>query len=594
MLDKMSDIWLTKAQSRSELDAASSVSLARSIYGSQAYFDGSTSSFQGSEVNLLQTRPQSAVHIQSGGRLNRPKSSPARALTERNKKSRPASAMVGSWSAHHLGNTRPSSAYPMRGRPSSALRPGSGVRRRPQSAAPWSTSTPLIEVEDFEDTSTRSTSRIKSANPVALNSIPEYIKVWEGKPLLPRDYGNKQFERKPWQRPKSDYGTHAYRRRRKSSKDAVTPIISVTTIDGSNDGNDDDGLGDGSRGDGHRTKHAWGDDDGDGRNRFLQDVDGGKDNGDDTGGRGGDDGKRNQSDLFTGGRRDNDDGSSRRNRGNADNSDLWASRLQPPQGDSDSDDDFFKKSEEAESSNTQLPSITNLTNERPESDDESDSNSRLPSQPTLKLPPVVAADVSKLPPLVAKGDTGRSVLIQLQQKPQDVQWMDYRMALARHSTRFELPMDMRKLETMTPERYLCTHCIVSDRRVQHYKRVFTAITKKTHPLQAAANCLHGFNELIPALIDAHYSSLSESEVRKVLEVVCLSPDQSVDFKLFSGVCALTERMYRDKFISSRSTGPAQEYGRYKEVVEDADFEALDWKLRGCTISKSLRNLFTQL
>ena len=65
-------------------------------------------------------------------------------------------------------------------------------------------------------------------------------------------------------------------------------------------------------------------------------------------------------------------------------------------------------------SNTQLPSITNLINERPESDNESDSISRLPSQPTLKLPPVVAADVSR-PPLVAKGDTGRSVLIQLQQ-----------------------------------------------------------------------------------------------------------------------------------------------------------------------------------
>ena len=101
---------------------------------------------------------------------------------------------------------------------------------------------------------------------------------------------------------------------------------------------------------------------------------------------------------------------------------------------------------------------------------------------------------------------------------------------------------------MTPERYLRTHCIVSDRRVQHYKRVFTAATKKTYPLQAAANCLHGFNELIPALIDAHYSSLSESEIHKVLEVVCLSPDHLVDFKLFCGVCALTERMYRDKFM----------------------------------------------
>lgn len=35
--------------------------------------------------------------------------------------------------------------------------------------------------------------------------------------------------------------------------------------------------------------------------------------------------------------------------------------------------------------------------------------------------------------------------------------------------------------------------------------------------------------------------------------------------------------------SSRSSGPVQEYGRYKEIVEDADFEALDWKLRGCKV-----------
>ena len=34
---------------------------------------------------------------------------------------------------------------------------------------------------------------------VTLNNIPEYIKVWERKPLLPRDYGLKHFDRKPWQ-----------------------------------------------------------------------------------------------------------------------------------------------------------------------------------------------------------------------------------------------------------------------------------------------------------------------------------------------------------------------------------------------------------
>ena len=101
---------------------------------------------------------------------------------------------------------------------------------------------------------------------------------------------------------------------------------------------------------------------------------------------------------------------------------------------------------------------------------------------------------------------------------------------------------------MSPEQYLCTHCIVSDRRVQHYKRIFTAAKKKSHPLQAAADCLHGYKELIAAIIDAHFESLSEEEVYKVIDVVCLSPEQTVDFKLFCGVCALTERMYKDKFM----------------------------------------------
>lgn len=98
---------------------------------------------------------------------------------------------------------------------------------------------------------------------------------------------------------------------------------------------------------------------------------------------------------------------------------------------------------------------------------------------------------------------------------------------------------------MSPEQYLCTHCIVSDRRVQHYKRVFTATKKKSH---SPANCLHGHRELVTAIIDAHYDSLTKDEVYKVIDVVCLSAEQTVDFKLFCGVCALTERMYRDKFM----------------------------------------------
>ena len=97
---------------------------------------------------------------------------------------------------------------------------------------------------------------------MTLNSIPEYIKVWEGKPLLPRDYGAKHFDRKPWQRPKSDYGLRsAGWRRRKSSKDGMTPVVSVTEVD--------EGLHSKGDADNNKTKLAWGDQ--------LQDTDDGWD-----------------------------------------------------------------------------------------------------------------------------------------------------------------------------------------------------------------------------------------------------------------------------------------------------------------------------
>lgn len=93
---------------------------------------------------------------------------------------------------------------------------------------------------------------------MTLNSVPEYIKVWEGKPLLPRDYGMKHFDRKPWQRPKSDYGLRpgGWRRRKKTGQDGMTTVTSVTEVnEGSHDHSDGDNYD-------HKTKLAWGQDTG--------------------------------------------------------------------------------------------------------------------------------------------------------------------------------------------------------------------------------------------------------------------------------------------------------------------------------------------
>ena len=69
----------------------------------------------------------------------------------------------------------------------------------------------------------------------------------------------------------------------------------------------------------------------------------------------------------------------------------------------------------------------------------------------------------------------------------------------------------------------CTQCIISDR--SH---------KKSQPPQAADahDCLHGYEELVAAIIDAHHGSLSKEEIDKVIDVVCLSPEPPVYFTLF--------------------------------------------------------------
>jgi len=70
-----------------------------------------------------------------------------------------------------------------------------------------------------------------------------------------------------------------------------------------------------------------------------------------------------------------------------------------------------------------LPSVTNLTNEKPESNSgsgidiiELQAQSTASITDTIKLPPVTTVSKALPPLVVAKGDTGRSVFIQLQQQ----------------------------------------------------------------------------------------------------------------------------------------------------------------------------------
>ena len=50
--------------------------------------------------------------------------------------------------------------------------------------------------------------------------------------------------------------------------------------------------------------------------------------------------------------------------------------------------------------------------------------------------------------------------------------MNGRLALSKRASRFELPMDMRLLEKMTPLQYLDKYCVVTSRRQMLYDKIF--------------------------------------------------------------------------------------------------------------------------
>ena len=50
--------------------------------------------------------------------------------------------------------------------------------------------------------------------------------------------------------------------------------------------------------------------------------------------------------------------------------------------------------------------------------------------------------------------------------------MNGRLALSKQASRFELPMDVRQLETMTPLQYLNRYCVVTSRRQMLYDKIY--------------------------------------------------------------------------------------------------------------------------
>ncbi|XP_052256546.1 uncharacterized protein LOC127861814 isoform X9 [Dreissena polymorpha] len=172
---------------------------------------------------------------------------------------------------------------------------------------------------------------------------------------------------------------------------------------------------------------------------------------------------------------------------------------------------------------------------------------------------------------------------EVKRHPQIKSWIQGRLALSQQSSRFELPMDMKRLETMTPQEYIRKHCIITSRRQNLYQKIFMKNKDKSATIL--------YKDLDRSLKDVLVNTITSEQVQDVLKSLEIDEQTRVDQKLFYGVAAYAERVLYPKFVTE-DTHDMPEYQR--EKIECADFCALNWKIHGVNVPKNMLNVLKQI
>lgn len=162
-------------------------------------------------------------------------------------------------------------------------------------------------------------------------------------------------------------------------------------------------------------------------------------------------------------------------------------------------------------------------------------------------------------------------------------WLQGPHSLSRQSCRFELPMDMRILEELSPLQYVSKFCRVSGRRKTLFRHYFT---KNDRDRDGNVNR----KELHAALRELYAQSISTEQVDAILEHLGIDKSVGVfDLDVFTAVAAFSERYLHYRYSLAVLDGSEK-----RTVLEETDFCALRWKLEGCQVSHKLIHLFEVL
>eukprot|EP00105_Crassostrea_gigas_P039871 XP_019924019.1 PREDICTED: uncharacterized protein LOC105331026 isoform X20 [Crassostrea gigas] len=167
---------------------------------------------------------------------------------------------------------------------------------------------------------------------------------------------------------------------------------------------------------------------------------------------------------------------------------------------------------------------------------------------------------------------------------QKTTWVTGRLALSQQSSRFTLPIDMARLEQMTPLDYVKNFCIIKRRRKKLYQDIFVKHKDKSGQIP--------FKDLEKALTMVLVNTLTSDDYKRIVELLDISDSTRVDVDGFSAMAALAERLMCSTHVDSQEQVDQPDY--QKEKIECADFSALEWKLTGVQVNPKIVRILKEL
>lgn len=143
---------------------------------------------------------------------------------------------------------------------------------------------------------------------------------------------------------------------------------------------------------------------------------------------------------------------------------------------------------------------------------------------------------------------------------------------------------MKLLETLTPLEYLSKYCRLSSRRQYQFKRVFHKYRNARHLVESS--------DLFQSIVDIHHENFTRTNFADLAELIDLgSQPREFTLQTFGGILAFCERRLYNTSPALRNYDGDQ---LSKDPIEKCDFDSMQRKLDGLSVSETMKRLLDAL